>query len=218
MNKRINALLIGDNGVDVWHPLEPARQQLVQIIGESTNLTVTEDYDSLKELSRDEFDVVISYTDCWLRDLTTEQTAGLITFVAGGGGILVIHNGISLQRSSELAQMIGAKFITHPPYQILSYHGIEPTHPLLEGVPDFVMGEEPYVVEFDPFAPVKVFLEYEYQGRRYPAAWENGFGLSKIIYLQPGHDARSFEPEPFRQLIRNSVVYAAGCRPVTTAT
>lgn len=84
MNKRINALLIGDNGVDVWHPLEPARQQLVQIIGESTNLTVTEDYDSLKELSRDEFDVVISYTDCWLRNLTTEQTAGLITFVAGG--------------------------------------------------------------------------------------------------------------------------------------
>lgn len=217
MNEKIKALLIGDNSEEAWHPLEPVQQQLAQIIGISVTLTVTDNYDSLKDLSREEFDIVISYTDCWRRNLTPEQTAGLISFVAGGGGLLAIHNGISLQRSYELAQMIGAKFITHPPYQPLSYHGIEPVHPLLEGVPDFAMEEEPYVVEFDPFAPVKVFLEYEYQGRRYPAAWELSYGLGRIVYLQPGHDARSFEPEPFRQLIRNSVVWATGRRSVQSA-
>ncbi|MFD1952835.1 ThuA domain-containing protein [Paenibacillus thailandensis] len=208
MNER-KVLLIGDNGGDVWHPLDPIRRQLADIVGDLAPFVVTEDYDSLKKLTNDEYDAVISYTDCWRKEVTPEQTAGLLAFVAGGGGLLALHNGISLQSSYELAQMVGGKFVSHPPYQPLSYHGTNPSHPLLHGVEDFTMNEEPYVIELDPFAPVNIFLEYQYEGRRYPAGWERRYGLGKVVYLQPGHDARSFAPESYRQLIRNSLAWVA---------
>ncbi|MBD2867333.1 ThuA domain-containing protein [Paenibacillus arenilitoris] len=205
MAKQTKVLLIGDNGEAPWHPLEPARAELEVILGDEFELAVTEDYEQLAGLERERYAAVISYTDCWRRKLPAEQTAGLIRFVAGGGGLLAIHNGISLQASYELAQLIGGKFTDHPPYQPLNYIGATGGHPLLEGVPDFTVDEEPYLFEFDAFTPRNVFLEYEFEGKRYPAAWEHTYGLGKAVYLQPGHNAGSFKPEAYRTLIRNSL-------------
>ncbi len=118
--------------------------------------------------------------------------------------MLAIHNGISVQRSDVLAQLIGAKFTGHPPYQPLNYYGTAKDHPLLEGVEDFAVDEEPYMFEFDPFANIRIFLEYEFEGKRIPAGWERAYGLGKVVYLQPGHHAPSFKPAAYRRLILNS--------------
>lgn len=210
MHDKINVLLIGENEGAAWHPLEPARQELEDILSDRFHITVTENYDDLARLDAAKYAALISYTDCWKRDLTPDQAAGLLRFVSGGGGLLAIHNGISLQRSYELAQMIGAKFTGHPPYQPLRYVRALTGHPLLTGVADFDVNEEPYMFEFDPFTPKNVFLEFEYEGARYPAAWEHAYGLGKVVYLQPGHRQDSFQPEAYRQLIRNSALWTAG--------
>ncbi|CAG7633892.1 ThuA domain-containing protein [Paenibacillus allorhizosphaerae] len=210
MGDKTNVLLIGENEGAPWHPLEPARQQLEEILSSGFQITVTEQYDDLSKLDVKKFAALISYTDCWKRDLAPAQIAGLLRFVAEGGGLLAIHNGISLQRGNELAQLIGAKFTGHPPYQPLSYFGAAGGHPLLTGVADFTVNEEPYMFEFDPFTPRNVFLEFEYQGTRYPAAWEHAYGLGRVVYLQPGHRDDSFKPEAYRQLIRNSARWTAG--------
>jgi type 1 glutamine amidotransferase len=210
MSDKTNVLLIGDNANAPWHPLEPARQELEGILGEEFQLTGTEDYNRLAGLDQGEFSLCISYTDCWSRDLTPDQIAGLLRFVAGGGGLLVIHNGISVQRSYELLQMIGAKFTGHPPYQLLNYYGTAKGHPLLDGVDNFTLDEEPYMFEFDPFTKKTVFLEFEFEGKRYPAAWEQAYGLGKVVYLQPGHHAPSFKPDAYRRLVLNSASWAAG--------
>ncbi|WP_042162995.1 ThuA domain-containing protein [Paenibacillus gorillae] len=207
-----NLLLLGDNEKAEWHPLEPARQQLAELLGEAFQLNVTEDYNALSGLSSVAVDAVVSYADCWSRSIEPEQAAGLLSYVAGGGGLLVIHNGISLQNSYELAQLIGGKFTTHPDYQTLHYYRSAPEHPLLQDVSDFTVDEEPYMFEFDSFAPRNVFLEYEFEGKRYPAAWEHRYGLGRVVYLQPGHCEPSFKPEAYRQLIRNSASWAAGSR------
>ena len=204
MTNKIKTLLIGDNTDAPWHPLEPVRAQLEAILGEHYQLTSTEDYDRLATLHQDEFGLCISYTDCWNRDITPQQTAGLLQYVAAGGGLLVIHTGISLQKSHELLQMIGGKFTEHPPYQTLNYYRTQPDHPLLEGVADFTIDEEPYQYEFDPYTKRNVFMEYEYEGNRFPAAWEHTYGLGKVVYLQPGHHAASFLPPAYRRLIANS--------------
>jgi len=197
-------LLIGDNHPGAWHPLDPVRQELEQILGGEFQLTVTQNYDDLSSLDTSEFAACISYADIWTRELAPEQIAGLVAFVAGGGGLLAIHNGISLAGSYELLQVMGAKFVGHPPYQPLSYYGTVKEHPLLQGVEDFTVDEEPYQFEFDPFTPRTVLLEFEYAGKRYPAAWEHQYGLGKVVYLQPGHTAVSFKPQAFRQLVLNS--------------
>ncbi|MDD9268762.1 ThuA domain-containing protein [Paenibacillus sp. GCM10023248] len=205
MNKRTRIWMVGDMADAPWHPLEPARSELAGILGDEFELTATENYDSFACLEPEAYPVCISYTDCWKRDLTRGQTAGLLRYVAGGGSLLVIHNGISLQRSYELLQMIGAQFTGHPPYQKLAYYGTDANHPLLEGVADFVLEEEPYMFEFDPFTKKNVFMEFEYEGKRYPAAWEHAYGLGKVVYLQPGHHAPSFSPQAYRRLVLNSV-------------
>ncbi|MDB5084456.1 MAG: hypothetical protein JWN30_1342 [Bacilli bacterium] len=208
MSKTSNVLLIGDDTDAPWHPLEPARQELEGILGSEFELVSTEDYNQLAQLDCGQYSLCISYTDCWKRDLAPAQTAGLLRFVAGGGGLLVIHNGISVHRSYELAQMIGARFTGHPPYQPLNYYGAA-DHPLLEGVGNFRVEEEPYQFDFDPFAKKTVFLEFEYEGNRYPAGWEQDFGLGKVVYLQPGHHAQSFQPREYRRLVLNSAIWAA---------
>ncbi|MBW7461834.1 ThuA domain-containing protein, partial [Paenibacillus sepulcri] len=108
----------------------------------------------------------------------------------------------SLQSSHELGQLVGARFTGHPPYQPLRYHPLA-GHPLLEGVDGFSLDEEPYMFEFDSFSKREVFLEYEFEGKRYPAGWEHAYGLGKVVYLQPGHHAPSFKPASYRRLVLN---------------
>jgi type 1 glutamine amidotransferase len=204
MVNTLNVLLVGDHTDAPWHPLEPARRELEAILSGSFELTSTEDYDRFATVDRNEFSLVISYTDCWNRDVSPAQAAGLLRYAAGGGKLLVIHNGISVQKSYELAQMIGGKFVSHPPYQPLQYYGTADNHPLLEGVADFAVDEEPYMFELDPFTEKTVFLEFEFEGARYPAGWEHRYGLGHIVYLQPGHHAPSFQPDAYRRLVRNS--------------
>ncbi|RJX38079.1 ThuA domain-containing protein [Paenibacillus pinisoli] len=208
-------LLIGDNVRSAWHPLEPARQQLEEIAADEFELVSTEDYEALTTLDQDGYSAVISYADCFDRKLAPEQIGRLLRFVAGGGGLLVIHNGISLGRTShELAGLIGARFTGHPPYQPLTYHPMQVDHPLLEGVQAFTVDEEPYMFEFDALSPRNLLLEYEFEGSRYPAGWEHRYGLGRLVYLQPGHCAPSFLPDSYRQLIRNSMRWAAARNPL----
>lgn len=202
-------LLIGDDYPGVWHPLEQVAQELEQILEGEFRLTVTQNYDDLSTLDANEYAACISYADIWTRTLTSEQIAGLLKFVAGGGGLLAIHNGISLAGSYELLQVIGAKFITHPPYQQLHFYRTMNEHPLLQGVEDFTIDEEPYQFEFDPYTPRTVFLEYEHAGKRWPSAWEQSYGLGKVVYLHPGHRADSFRPEAIKRLILNSARWIA---------
>lgn len=205
----IRTLLIGDITEAPWHPLEPARVQLESILGEPFDLDSTEDYERLAGLDKEQYPLCISYTDCWDRDISSEIAAGLLRYVASGGGLLVIHNGISLQVRYELLQMIGGKFTEHPPYQTLHYYGTDAEHPLLKGVDDFVLDEEPYHYELDPFTPRNVFLEYEFEGRRYPAGWEHTYGLGRVVYIQPGHHSPSFDSPAVRQLIVNGANWCA---------
>ncbi|OPH58986.1 glycosyl hydrolase [Paenibacillus ferrarius] len=213
MSTKPQVLLVGDQTDAPWHPLEPAQRQLESILGQEYEVVGTEDYDSFARLGQENqleaYRFCLSYTDCWNRSLTREQTAGILRYVAGGGGLLVIHNGVSLHNNYELLQVIGAKFTGHPPYQSLTYSASIADHPLLEGVESFTVDEEPYMFEFDLFTKKTVFLEYEYEGGKYPAAWESTYGLGKVVYLQPGHHAPSFEPASYRRLVLNSARYVA---------
>jgi len=209
MSVKIRALLVGDYTNAPWHPLGPAQEALERILGGEFEFTATEDYEQFAQLDRGNYSLCISYIDCWDRSLTPAQTAGLLQYVAGGGGLLVIHSGISLQQNYELLQMIGGKFASHPPFQTLHYYGLEGGHPLLEGVDNFTVDEEPYMFELDPYTPRNVFLEYEFEGERYPAAWEHTYGLGKIVYLQPGHQASCFEPPAYQRLILNGARWVA---------
>lgn len=210
MSHLIRTLVFGDNERAPYHPLHAIEKELRAIIGDSFHIDVTDDYEQLQKGSIDPFDLCISYADCWEEKLTDAQVAGLLAFVAQGGGLLVIHNGISVQNRHELRRLIGAKFLGHPSYQRLTFDYSDPRHEMVEGAEAFEMDEEPYMFEMDSFIDTELLMTYTMDGKSYPAAWAHKYGLGRVAYLMPGHHAPSFAVPAYRSLIARAAKWAAG--------
>jgi len=43
-------------------------------------------------------------------------------------------------------------------------------------------------------------------------AWENRCSASKIVYIQPGHDRRTFVEEDYRKLLQQAIHYLANSK------
>jgi uncharacterized protein len=204
-----NAILVGNYTHPQYHSLQNIDQELSHILADILAIQCTEDYGMFNIKRLEQFDLCISYTDCWDQKVPAEQVAGLISFVSSGGGLLVIHNGISLQSSYELIQLMGAKFTGHPPSRQLQFKIAAPDHIILAGVNEFAMEEEPYQFSFDPFTEKTVLLEYRYEDAVWPAAWAHQYGLGRVVYLMPGHDLNAFMNPMYQQIILNSAGWAA---------
>ncbi|WP_334075252.1 MULTISPECIES: ThuA domain-containing protein [Paenibacillus] len=208
-NGKPKVLLIGDYAEAPYHPLGAVEGRLREHLEERWEFAATEDYGQLTGDQIAGTRLCISYADRWDRPATSEQTAGLVSFVAGGGGLLVLHSGISLQARPEAAQMIGARFTGHPPYRELEFKVASPSHPVMEGIIPFTMEEEPYRFEFDPFSDHEILLTYrDDEGGDWPAAWARRFGLGRIVFLMPGHHLASFQHSGYGKLIRNAADWA----------
>lgn len=203
MKEKKNAILLGDYANYQYHALKNVDQELKAIFEEELDIVCTEDYELLST-GLLQYDLCICYADYWDKEITKKQMAGLLSFVGSGGGLLVIHNGISLQNRYEFAQMIGAKFIQHPPCRKLTFQVAASDHPIMKGIPGFELEEEPYQFVFDNFTDKTILLEYKYEDAVYPAAWAQEFGEGRIVYLMPGHDTKPFKDSTYRKIISNS--------------
>lgn len=207
----IRSLLLGNNEDAPYHPLAAVEQELFSILDGICDITSTVDREQLDELTTERFDLLISYTDSWDQALDSQRTADILGFVTSGGGMLVIHNGISLQARPELSQIIGAKFTGHPAYGSLDFEvNRELKHPILDEVTGFTMDEEPYRFDIDSFASIDILLTYRHEGQSWPAAWTRSYGLGRVLFLMPGHHAPSFKHEEYRRWIAESAKWAAG--------
>lgn len=209
----IHALLIGNNEDAPYHPLSAIQEQLIKILGDTAQVNATTDTTELKQAAINQYDLLISYRDNWNQPLAADEIAGVLQFVANGGGLLVIHNGISMQASPELCQLIGAKFTGHPAYTKLQFEKTANEHPLMDGLQGFYMDEEPYRFDLDPFAGIEILLTYRHEDQDWPAAWTRPYGLGRVAFLAPGHHLPSFQQEEFGRWIVNSSKWAAGRYP-----
>ncbi|GIP54456.1 ThuA domain-containing protein [Paenibacillus vini] len=206
------ALLIGDYIEAPYHPLGAVEERLREILEAEWQVTATDDYDSLQYENISAYQLCISYADRWDHPITSSQTAGLISYVAGGGGLLALHNGISLQARPEAAQLLGARFTGHPAYQELDFRVENTTHAMMRDVSPFTLEEEPYRFDIDDFSDHEVLLTYRHEDRDWPAAWVRHFGLGRIAYLMPGHHLDSFMHSGYADLVRNGARWAGQSR------
>lgn len=207
--KNRKAIIIGDNEKMKYHPLSGPDRELVNIL-EEFKVEVTEDYERFRGESLEAFNLCISLTDCWDDKLSDEQTAGLLSYISRGGGLLAIHSGISLSGRYELAQLLGGRFTRHPEQKILTYVPVLPGHEIVDGIESFSVLEEPYMFEMDSFVDTAILLEYGSEGRTWPAAWAHSYGIGRVAYLSPGHNLETFRNPEYRKLIAKSAVWAAG--------
>lgn len=202
------AILIGEYNHPKYHPLTNLDREVCQIFKEELEVTCTDDYEVLNIDNIIKYDLLICYADLWDNIMPKSQIAGLLSFVSNGGGLLVIHNGISFQKRYEFTHLLGAKFTAHPPMQKLKFTVTSPEHIIMQGINTFEIEDEPYQFEFDEFSEKTVLLNYTLDDNLIPAAWVKEFGLGRVVYLMPGHNEEAFKNPVYRELILRSGKWA----------
>ncbi|WP_438495403.1 ThuA domain-containing protein [Paenibacillus sp. IHBB 3054] len=204
------ALALGSYSEVKYHPFAGVDHEIKHILSPDLQVEASEDYSLLNKDNLEGLKLLIAYTEFSDQTIAPEQSAALLSYVAGGGGLLVVHNGISLQRNQELGAMLGAHFTHHPEYTSLHMKIPAHGHPIMQGISEFVIEDEPYYFEMHPYFETTVLAEYLHEGAMRQAAWCHEFGLGRVVYLMPGHHLPSFSVEPFRQMIRRGGMWAAG--------
>lgn len=204
MKKKI--LVLGNYQDAMYHPFGGVDERLIKILP-GQELICTDSSQRLLELEKEGFAGVISYLDIWDGELTERETEALYSFVQKGGALLILHNGISIQSRKELRELIGAKFVTHPPQEVIRFE--VKSHFITEGCDSFELSEEPYQFEMDKDGK-ELILTYFYRGQEYPAGWCKGSGMGRMVFLTPGHTPEIFDCPAYAKLISRSMEWCLG--------
>lgn len=148
----------------------------------------------------------------------------LLNYVENGGGLMVVHGGITTQNKSRaFSRLVGASFDYHPPQQPIQVRLVDPEHPLVKAFPKegFNHIDEPYfyskAYEDKDFRPLLYFNNEEITGQRQPAktgktyvSWIRPEGKGKVMYCSPSHNAQSFENPDLLRFFLNGLQYVVG--------
>lgn len=159
-----------------------------------------------------------------LMQKSLELENNLLAYVQNGGGMMVVHGGITTQNKSRaFSRLVGASFDYHPPQQPIQIRLVDPKHPLVQVFPKegFKHIDEPYfysnAYEDKDFRPLLYFNNDEIRGQRQPGktgktyvAWIRSEGKGKVMYCSPSHNAQSFENPDLLQFFLNGLQYVVG--------
>ena len=206
-------LVLGENTFP-FHEIEAKADYFEDILADH-DVTVTTDRDALTG----EYDVLVDFlTDSTLTD---DQLEALLTHVEHGGGYVGVHCASDLTSTApddpedvidhreepfpELRELVGGHFLTHPEQ---SEFGVEIVgeHPVVAGVEDFSVFDEPYQVEVDDDVTVLARMDHP-DLEDYPVVWTNE-SEGRVAYISLGHTDETFETDAFRALLHNAVAWA----------
>lgn len=202
----------------VHHDFNGFAAAFQEIVGDSSHaITATYDGDALLRLHEENVDVVALYTclggaqkdGVVAEDLTTAQTTALADWVQAGGKLLALHAATVLRESNlTMRNLIGGRFLSHPPQFDFTVTPIARKHPVTDGVGAFGIHDEFYMQEFNP--EVVIQMTAEDRGVVYPMVWTKSEGRGRVVYIAPGHTASTWATENYRQLLRQSVRWLTG--------
>ncbi len=169
---------------------------------------------------RKSYDVIVLYDSIQVDQLPEKHRENLRNFVESGKGLIVLHHAIIDFSAWEWwwKEVVGGLYVlkAHDGMQASSYlHDVElvvtprPGHPITRGLPPMRIFDETYKhVWHRP--DVRVLLTANHPTSDVEIGWVSPYEKSRVVYLQPGHGRDSHELPWFRQLVRRSILWAAG--------
>ena len=201
------ALIIGTYHDAPYHPFEGVDAILKELLRDEFEVTLTDQLSALVTIREKGYDLVISYLDDFDKIFPPECAESVLDFVKGGGGLLCLHNGLSIQTDDRMFSLTGGKFLRHPPQTELTF---EPTpEGILSDLPGFSFPEEPYQFGLSG-GTITPLLTYQYNGLSCLGGWSREEGSGKIVFLTPGHSADIFRKKEYQNMIRRSAMWVCG--------
>lgn len=176
-------------------------------------------WDMFKPENRDQYDVLVFY-HMW-QTITDEQKEIFAGCIRSGKPVVVLHHSIcAFDDWPEYRNIIGGKYFHKPTtingkeYPASSYihdlhfrvKNVNPRHPVTRGVSDFDIFDETYKGYYvaDDVTPL---LMTDEPTSTPVIGWATKYGKSRIVVLQSGHDAPTFENPSYRKLLKQSVLW-----------
>jgi hypothetical protein len=144
---------------------------------------------------------------------------GIVQFLQEGGGLVVTHFAVAnVQEWRDSIDIYGAMWVngksTHGPYHEFSLDIKDEAHPILEGIKPFTTNDELYFnLLMRPDMNVIMTADEERFGHTVaePMLATHYVYNARCVYFALGHDVKSCEPPEYRQILVQSVEWAA-CR------
>lgn len=208
MSKPINVMVMGGHtkGFHQFEIMGPIYEKFLSEAGFS--VTLTENRDDFKTDALDPYDAIVCYTTG--ENLTAEQAEGLFRGIAHKGkGFIGVHSAAdSFKETPGYLNMVGAKFLSHPDHwPMLTFNVLSRFHPVLQGIEDFQMAEELYLME--TYGSFELLMSTWWKGFERPITWVKPYGHGRVVYTALGHDKQQTENPNFQRLIVNAVRWTA---------
>ena len=197
--------------------------QMLSSLGENITYQVAElpaAYDMFLPENRSKYDVLVFY-HMW-QNITDEQAKTFAECIREGKPLVALHHSIcAFDDWPEYFNIIGGKYFHQPTtvngkeYAKCSYtHDISFTvsivdsnNPVTKGLKDFEMFDETYKGYYVEDGVIPLLTTNEPSSNRI-IGWTKKYGKARIVTLQNGHDIPTYENPNFRQLLRQSIVWA----------
>ena len=166
-----------------------------------------------------DYDVLVFY-DMWQSIGEFEKLAYLKLTNDGKPMLFLHHSIVSYQNWPEFEKILGGKYVekargvpveeqSNYEHDVWVYSKVENITPVTKGFGELRFFDEIYgnVQISDNVVPL---LKTRHPKSMEIIAWENRYNNSKIVYIQPGHDYRTFGEESYRKLLTQTIHYLAG--------
>ncbi len=171
----------------------------------------------VKDLAED-YNVLVFY-DMW-KNISKAEKSAYIKLTKQGMPFLFLHHSLaSYQNWDEFEQIIGGKYIEKQKgipeerfstyeHDVWVYSTVENYTPVTSGFNNLRFFDEVYGnVQISD--NVKPLLRTKHPKSSEFVAWENKYNESTVVYLQSGHDRRTYESEDYRKLVFQAIKYLA---------
>ena len=135
-----------------------------------------------------------------------------------GKGLLFLHHSLaSYQDWDEFKTIVGGKYHEEKdsPHSSTYQHDItfpvlikDPANAITKGVADFEVLDEVYG-NTEVLPDVKILLTTNHPKSSQIIGWTHTVGKSRIVYIQPGHDNKSWTNPSYQQTVRQAITYVS---------
>ena len=145
--------------------------------------------------------------------LTEEQAGALKEFVMAGNGFYSLHNNSHVSLSSQTYRdVMGGAYIGHPPLRPFKVRVVNSSHPITQGISDFIVNDEQHYVHYDKDRKYILLeaenidgLKYQNLGTKSIAGWAYDYGRGRVVFTSPGHTIHALWVPEYLKLQQRAV-------------